>query len=346
MRPDWPVDTSVLEAARRFLTTPRASVVVACHSDVDGLTSALIVKRVLTAQNVRVHVVIARRGEHIHSPSMRDRAVAIKADALVVTDMGSRAAPVGVQIPTLIIDHHDAARGLPTDALTVNGYDREPVAPSSLLAYSIGRTLPGGERSCWLAALGALADVGTISAFRSELDCAAGGRRWSDAIALLNAARRAPEDDAATAFTALEHARSVEDLSSVDTPGVVTLKAYRERVAAELARCSRVAPRRIGRMMLIRFSSSAQVHPVVATKWTRRLAPAIVIAANDGFIAGRVNFAVRSAEPIDLLEWLRTLPFTPQDTAEYANGHARATGGSLSPDDFERFLDAVRGQAA
>ena len=45
--------------------------------------------------------------------------------------------------------------------LLVNGYDREPVAPSSVLAYVICRDLPGNESSAWLAALGAMADVGT-----------------------------------------------------------------------------------------------------------------------------------------------------------------------------------------
>ena len=104
-------------------------------------------------------------------------------------------------------------------------------------------------------------------------------------------------------------------------------------------------PVKLGPAALVRFSSAAQVHPVVAARWTRRLAPAVVIAANDGYLPGRVNFALRSAAPADLLAWLRRLPFAPAHEGEYANGHARATGGSLTPDDFERFLAAVRESA-
>jgi hypothetical protein len=55
-----------------------------------------------------------------------------------------------------------------------------------------------------------------------------------------------------------------------------------------------------------------------------------------------VNFALRSDSNVNLLEWLRNLPFSPSAAAEYANGHPRATGGSLSVEDFERFLDVIR----
>jgi hypothetical protein len=68
----------------------------------------------------------------------------------------------------------------------------------------------------------------------------------------------------------------------------------------------------------------------------------IVIAANDGFLPGRVNFAIRCGSDVNLLQWLRSLPFSPSASAEYANGHPQATGGSLSRDDFERFVDVFR----
>jgi hypothetical protein len=140
----------------------------------------------------------------------------------------------------------------------------------------------------------------------------------------------------------LEQAESVHDILAGRIPGVDRLEAYRRAVQAEVARCSRVAPAMCGDAALIRFSSGAQVHPLVATRWSRRLAPAIVIAANEGFLPGRVNFALRSDSNVNLLEWLRNLPFSPSAAAEYANGHPRATGGSLSVEDFELFLDVIR----
>ena len=344
----WPVDDATLDAARELLSSARKGIVIACHSDVDGLSSAVILQRTLAERRIPTSIVIAGRGEHIHTETMRDRVreVGASASALVVADMGSRGAPVGAAMPTLVIDHHDAAGGVPPDALVVNGYKHPPVAPTSVLSYVICKPLLKTVDVCWLAALGAIADLGTLSSLRGRIDCTGGGRRWSEAIALLNAARRAPEDDSATALDVLMRADSVDDLLDDDVPGVAVLRGYRERVNEELARCSRVAPRKIGDAMLIRFSSAAQVHPVVAIKWARRLAPAVVIAANDGFINGRVNFAIRCGNDVDLLHWLRSLPFTPLESAEYANGHARATGGSLTPSDFERFLVAVDARAA
>jgi hypothetical protein len=124
-------------------------------------------------------------------------------------------------------------------------------------------------------------------------------------------------------------------------PGIDALRACRAEVNAEVARCARVAPRIAGAVALLRFSSTAQVHPIVAIRWTRRLRGLIVIAANDGFLPGRVNFAVRCSEADrDLVAWLRALPTGPL-AGEYAHGHPRATGGSLSPDDFDRFLAAA-----
>jgi single-stranded-DNA-specific exonuclease len=91
------------------------------------------------------------------------------------------------------------------------------------------------------------------------------------------------------------------------------------------------------RVALLRFSSPCQVHPLVAIAWSRRLAPRIVIAANDGYLSGRVNFAVRAAA--DLRAFL--LEALPGEPCEYAHGHSRATGGSLTTDRFETLLAAL-----
>jgi single-stranded-DNA-specific exonuclease len=102
----------------------------------------------------------------------------------------------------------------------------------------------------------------------------------------------------------------------------------------------------MGDAAVIRFSSPVQVHPLIAARWSRRLAPSVVIAANDGFLPGRVNFAARNSSSVDLLQWLRELPFTPSRDAEYANGHPRASGGSLPTEEFETLLAILRARAA
>lgn len=102
----------------------------------------------------------------------------------------------------------------------------------------------------------------------------------------------------------------------------------------------RLPPRIAGDVAVIRFSSPAQIHPLIATRWAPRLAPKIVIAANDGYLPGRVNFAVRSASQVDLLALLRGLGLGRVE-GEFANGHPRATGGSVPPHEFERVLAAL-----
>ena len=336
---EWPAEAGSIEAARGFLRGTRGtSTVIACDSDVDGLASAVIVERAVHAVGGIPRALPVRRGEHVHHPEMKRRIEALHPRHLVVLDMGSRPQAIIPGLPTLIVDHHHAGAGLPPGAVVVNGYDREPVAPTSVLAYVVCRTISSVESSAWLAALGAVADLGSASPFRDLLGVRTGGARWSRAASLLNAARRAEAADPGVALNALRHAASVDDITSGRLEETRLLERYRAEVRAETDRCARVAPTITGNVALVRFSSGAQVHPIVAIRWARRLAPRIVIAANDGYLPGRTNFAVRCQSAIDLVGWLRGLPFTPPPGAEYAHGHPKATGGSLARSDFNAFV--------
>lgn len=345
-RADWPADVASIEAARAFLAgTAGQPAVIACDSDVDGLAAAVIMERAVVASGGAAHVVPVRRGEHVHHPGMRERLAALEPRFLIVVDMGSRPQPILPGTPTLLIDHHDARAGLPPGAVVVNGYDRPPVAPTSVLAYLVSRTIPAVKSSAWLGALGAVADLGSASAFRDVLGIRAGGARWSRAVALLNAARRAESPDPGAALAALRDGESVDDITSGRLPQTAILEWYQEEVRAEIDRCARVAPVIVGNTAVVRFSSGAQVHPVVATRWAHRLRPRIVIAANDGYLPDRTNFALRCAADVNLVTWLRSLPFTPPADSQYAHGHARATGGSLPSAEFDALL-ATLGFAA
>jgi single-stranded-DNA-specific exonuclease len=336
---EWPAEAGSIDEARAFLVGTRGtSTVIACDSDVDGLASAVIVERAVEALGGIPHVLPVRRGEHVHHPQMKRRIEALRPEHLVVLDMGSRPQAILPGLPTLLVDHHHAGAGLPPGAVVVNGYDREPVAPTSVLAYVVCRTISAVEGSAWLAALGAVADLGSAAAFRDVLGIRAGGARWSRAASLLNAARRAGAPDPTAALDALRHAASVDDITSGRLAETKVLEQYRAEVRGEIDRCARIAPTIAGNTALVRLSSPAQVHPILATRWAHRLAPRIVIAANDGYLPGRTNFAVRCQAAIDLVAWLRSLPFTPSADAEYAHGHTRATGGSLSWSDFSAFV--------
>jgi single-stranded-DNA-specific exonuclease len=341
---EWPAPADSLARGRGFLAehVTRGVVAIAADSDVDGLCAAVLFERALARRGGASSVLVAGRGEHVHTGSMRARIVAAAPAALVVCDMGSRPGAIVPGLPTLLVDHHQPS-GFPDGAVVVSAAGHEPVAPTGLLAFELVRSWADVEDLDWLAVLATHGDLGSGSPF-TEMN--ARSRRYrrahvAEAVALLNAARRAGTFRGEVALAALRAARSPGDIARGAGEDLEALRACRAEVNGEVARCSRVAPRVLGRVALIRFSSPAQVHPLVATRWAGRLKGQIVVAANDGYLPGRVNFAVRAADPsLDLVAFLRALPFRPT-AGEYGHGHPRATGGSLTPEDFGRFLRAA-----
>jgi single-stranded-DNA-specific exonuclease len=61
------------------------------------------------------------------------------------------------------------------------------------------------------------------------------------------------------------------------------------------------------------------------------------MCANTGYLPGRINFAVRTAAARNLLDFLRE--HKPSGAGEdYGRGHDKATGGSLTPEQWSAFL--------
>lgn len=341
--PGWPAAPDALDAGRRFLGAlgPGDRVVVACDRDVDGLAGAVLVGRALERRGGRdVELLAARKGEHIHAAGLRTRVRSRRPAAVVVVDMGSRGTPIGLG-PTLVIDHHQP-RGLPPDARVVTAHGHSPVASSSLLAFHVVAPLADVRDLDWLALLGTVADLGAelpFPAMRAALG-RHGRRAVTEAVALLNAARRVGSDEVDVALAVLRAARGPADIARGRVPGVERLRAWRAAVQAEVGRCARTRPRFAGAFALVRFRSPMQVHPVVAVRWARRLPRHVVIVANDGYLPGRVNFAVRTRTARNLVDLLRGLPLGEVE-GELGFGHAQASGGSLSPRDFAALLDAL-----
>jgi len=244
-------------------------------------------------------------------------------------------------LPTLVIDHHDA-REVPDVSVFVSSAGCEPVAPTGLLTFLLLRAIAPLDDVAWLALLATTADLGRVDAFPELAPFAARHRatHLKESVALLNAARRPGRYRPEVALDVLLSARDPDAVARGATAGTDELAECRAEVNAEVARVSRVAPRIAGNFVLIRFASPAQVHPLVATRWAGRLAPRVVIAADDGYMPGPVSFAMRSASDIDLLALLRGLPLGELE-GEFAHGHPRATGGSIPPREFERILRAI-----
>ena len=302
----------------------------------------MLVVRALERLGAHPIVELPGKGEHVHSAQMRARLARLPADALVVLDMGTRAGPIVEGLPTIVIDHH-AATEIPDVSLYVSSATWDKVAPTGLLAYGILAPFVPLEDSSWLALLSVVGDLGDRHPFGEALAATIARYKKThvrDAVSLLNAARRSATYRPEVAYATLAAASGPADIAKGLLPGVAELQAMRAEVNAEVARVARTAPKVKDNIAVIRFSSGAQIHPLIATRWAPRLAPKIVIAANDNYLPGRVNFAMRSASDVDLVAFLRGLGLGHVE-GEFANGHPRATGGSVPPHEFDRLLKAL-----
>ncbi len=249
--------------------------------------------------------------------------------SVAVLDWGVRA----LDRPGLIVDHHAPEAEAAAGQVVLTGYGEQPETTTAAL---VRRLLPEGPP--WLAAVGAFGDLGTAGLALPEAAGAPKGavRRL---VPLVNAPRRLRNGPVREALALLVESASAA--AALADPRVALLEEARTAWRVELERVRRTPPTVGKRLAVVRFTSPAQVHPLVAVQWQRRLAPRPVIAANDGYLPGRVNFSIRGGSG-DLRRLLRDA--LPEARGEFAHGHDRATGGSLTPKEFELLLERLEAE--
>lgn len=305
-----------LVRARQALLNAAA---VVPHTDADGLASGAIALRA-RGEGADAAVLLGR-GQTPFAPD-----APLPDGPLAVLDWGVRE----LDRPGVLVDHHVPEAAPRDDQVMVSSYGEHPEVPTAAL---MRRVVP--DAPAWLAAVGAVGDLGP-AAFKLD-ECAAAPKASVRRLTgLVNAPRRCPDGPVRTALALLvDHDDPADALLD---PRIEELEEAKRAWKAEFDRVVRTAPRVGDTVALLRFSSAFQVHPLVATTWARRLAPRVVLAANDGYLPGRVNFAARGGTA-SLPALLRAA--LPGVEGEFAHGHDRASGGSLSPEDFERLLEAL-----
>ncbi|HYF25521.1 MAG TPA: hypothetical protein VD931_07275 [Baekduia sp.] len=311
-----PPDHTLSARARELLA--RATAVVP-HTDADGLAAGAIALRA-RGEDAGAAVLLGR-GQTPWAPD-----APLPDGALAILDWGVRE----LDRPALIVDHHVPEAAGRDGQVIVTSHGEDPEVPTAPLLRRIVAEAPA-----WLAAVGAVGDLGDRGLALPE--CAGAPKTAVRRLtALVNAPRRLPDGPVRTALALLvEHDDPREALRD---PRVAELEEAKRAWRAELDRVIRTAPRVGEDAALLRFASPAQVHPIVATTWARRLAPRMVLAANDGYVAGRVHFSVRGGTG-SLPDRLRAA--LPGVGGEFAHGHPRATGGALAPEDFARLLTGL-----
>ncbi len=286
------------------------------HTDADGLAAGALALRA-RSEGASEAILLGRGqtpfGEEGPLPN----------GSAAVLDWGVRA----LHRPGVLVDHHAPEAERRDDQLVLSGYGERPETTTAAL---VRRALPEGP--AWVAAVGAVGDLGDDGFALPE--CAGAPRTAvRRLVPLVNAPRRLPDGPVREALALLVDADT--PAAALADERTALLEEARQAWRSELERVRRTAPRLGDGAALVRFASSHQVHPLVAAMWARRLAPRVVIAANDGYLPDRVNFSVRGGEG-DLRGFLRDA--LPGVGGEFAHGHDRATGGSLTPEEFDRLL--------
>ena len=324
---------------RAFLQTlPDGRATVLADGDVDGLGAACVMWDALGDRPKAF--LTPPKGRNAYGDETAVLVAAENPASLFVLDLGVSPRRIS-DAPTLILDHHHP-RGEPQGATVLSGYGMEPVPTSSLLAWRVA----GTPENAWKANVGNQGDMGPSDPDLDDERAGGTKRAFDGAKSLLNSAKRSSDPDAAVpaAFRVLSAATSPKEVVEASGPDADTLRHFADEVKRELAEAKKNGPKfsKAEPLAMIRFSSPARVHPLVAQSWRGRLPKYAIMAANDGYVPGRTNFSMRGNKGIDLLALLAKYgEMLGIDEPEYGNGHHAATGGSLPTATFERLVEAM-----
>ena len=328
-------------ALQGFLANqPQESRVTCIHDcDADGVAAGVLWQRMMERLGfVKAERVIPDRERNVWTPQNRERVQERNPEYLWVLDLGSRSEAPLEGVPTCLIDHH-RPEGVPPGSTLITGYSWDPVPCTALLMWELAWTLVDMSEFDWIAAIGVISDLGEKAPF--DVLTSAKKKytaRWlKEATALINAPRRASRYRPEVAANALLHHPNPKSLATSDDPDVYVLKESRAEVKAALDQARKAAPVFSGPVALLRMNTPCQVHPLIAQQWRGRLPKYIVIAANEGYMPGRVNFSARTQSEYNVLDFLNGLELSAGE-GTFGHGHDKASGGSLPVERWNELL--------
>lgn len=362
----WPARKRQIDRARELIQECAQAdkpTIILPDKDADGLSSGAILYHTLTALGLssdRITVYFPPKGANVHDQSTKTALTSKAPSYIFVLDQGSRKTPpmIDRSHTCLIIDHHYAEDGgFPEGAEYVTAHDCPPVATSSLLTYHICLPLHDSlsTKISWLAALGTHGDLGTALKWQPPFpDMTATFKEFpkksiNDAVALVNAPRRSAAYNVQDAWDAVVSAASPESIKKNEKLHEASLE-----VREETERCTHTAPKfsADASIAVLTISSAAQVHPVIATRWSGHLKSnklEIVMCANEGYLPDKVNFSCRVAkvarakegeEKVDIIQRLEDIVAEEPDLRQrlgesFARGHKEASGGIVGKQEWE-----------
>jgi single-stranded-DNA-specific exonuclease len=324
--------TAARAAFEKFLAGCKKSQrLVSLHdSDADGVTAGVLWQRMLERLGFSNLIrIVPDRERSAWTPGNRQRVQEQNPEHLFVMDLGSQPHKVLPDVPTCFIDHH-RPEGFPPGDTLISAYSWDPIPNTSLLMYELAQPLVDISDLEWIAAIGTLSDLGEKASFDI---IASAKKRYTakylkEATTLINAARRASIYDPEAAAQALLIHESPRALVESTSPKMQVLHDAREEVRIAMEEAKKAAPVFSQNVALIRIKTPCQIHPLIAQIWRTRLPKFIVIAANTGYLAGRVNFSARAGKGTNVLQFLNSIQI-PDGEGNFGHGHDQASGGSL-----------------
>ena len=323
-------------------------VAILCDGDVDGLGAGVVLWHLLEKRGFKPDQLVnlhTPKGNNAFTPVMRDTVMALRPAGLFVLDLGINKFDIAPEVPILLVDHH-RPEGQPPGSTVITGYQWRPVPTSSLLTFLLCNSQGEVSEYAWKAAIGNLGDLGPEHPDMQKAIKEQKQKYVREATSLLNAAKRSSDPDTAipAAFRALRDAPNARAVVEGESEDLELLRDFKLEVQTELNEAKRVAPKfsPAEKVALLRFDSPARVHPLLAQSWRGRLPKYIVMAANGGFLPGKVSFSMRTNLDVNLLDFLARHGQQLEGVEnEYGHGHDKATGGTLSQENFNRLLKSM-----
>jgi len=323
---------------KRFLENAGERILILSHVDADGLCSAEILKRFLKSEGITFMHIYPAKGENAFTPDTIKRIREIDPTSLIVLDLGVMDRSIAPGRPTLFVDHHRPF-GFPPEATVISSYGDDPAPPTSFLIFRLISQLKPSDELAWLAAIGTAGDLGSDFA-GEELRINVRKKDIREGEILLNSAKRSSQYDIETAIDLLTESASPAELVDPSREEVKKLLQYRAEINAEVRRCRHEAPQFSWKVAVIPFESRCDIQGLIAETWRRQLKNYIVIAANFGYIEGRVAYVVRTQMELSVIDFMESIK--PPDYDDHiVFGHDRAGGAIIAREVWMKLVDRM-----
>jgi len=324
-----------MEIFKKFIEEikDKERVQILCHTDSDGLCSAVIMYNALKRIGLDpLDIIYPEKCQNIYgtdkaAPLIKEKLKKINPGALIVLDLGISENIIPENVPVLFIDHH-FYYSMPDNAYCITSYGDKNIRPASLLTYDLCHGICDVKDLGHLAVIGTISDLGADNPFGiiSHIHEDYSMAEIKELGVLINSAKRSPEYDIAAALKMVMELRDPLQIKNKEIPEVELLRVYRDEVNLEVKKARHIAPVFKWKVALVSFSSPCDIGGLLASMWAHKLQNYLIITVNFGYIAGKAEFIIKTNTKIDAVKFMESVK--PKNISyPIAFGHKTGAGG-------------------